>query len=162
MRQGLAGAQQVRQVTRLCAEEATPYVGEALRRLRTEVGNQAAVLGFVGAPFTLASYIVEGGSSSKYTHIKRLAFSAPDVLHALLGKLADNIADYVRFQVRGSEPNPPLTLFSATIQSQLSPKRPHGAAPAASQIELTCTDTCSWAVWPGIAWAAASLLAKRP
>ena len=74
-------------------------MGEALRRLRAEVGNQAAVLGFVGAPFTLASYIVEGGSSSKYTHIKRLAFSAPDVLHALLGKLADNIADYVRFQV---------------------------------------------------------------
>ena len=94
-----AGAQQVKQVTALCAEEATPYVGEALRRLRAEVGNQAAVLGFVGAPFTLASYIVEGGSSSKYTHIKRLAFSAPDVLHALLGKLADNIADYVRFQV---------------------------------------------------------------
>lgn len=86
------------QVTRLEAEEATPYVGDALRRLRAEVGNQAAVLGFVGAPFTLASYIVEGGSSKNYTHIKRLAFSQPDVLHALLKKLADNIADYVRYQ----------------------------------------------------------------
>jgi hypothetical protein len=97
----LAGAaQQVKQVTRLEAEEATPYIGEALRRLREEVGNQAAVLGFVGAPFTLASYIVEGGSSKNYTHIKRLAFGEPDVLHALLQKLADNVADYVRYQAR--------------------------------------------------------------
>lgn len=55
---------------------------------------------FVGAPFTLASYIVEGGSSKNYTHIKRLAFAQPDVLHALLSKLADNVADYVRYQVR--------------------------------------------------------------
>lgn len=54
---------------------------------------------FVGAPFTLASYIVEGGSSKNYTHIKRLAFAQPAVLHALLKKLADNVADYVRYQV---------------------------------------------------------------
>lgn len=85
-------------MTRLNAEEATPYVGEALRALRAEVGNQSAVLGFVGAPFTLASYIVEGGSSKNYTHIKRLAFGQPDVLHALLSKLAENVADYVRYQ----------------------------------------------------------------
>ncbi len=52
--------QQVDKVTPLVPEECVPYVGEALRRLRAEVGNQAAVLGFVGAPFTLATYIVEG------------------------------------------------------------------------------------------------------
>ena len=57
------------------------------------------MLGFVGAPFTLASYIVEGGSSKNYTHIKRLAFGDPDTLHALLSKLAENIATYVRYQV---------------------------------------------------------------
>ena len=64
-----------------------------------QVGAKSAVLGFVGAPWTLASYIVEGGSSKSYTHIKRLAFGQPGVLHALLGKLADNIAAYVRYQV---------------------------------------------------------------
>ena len=64
-----------------------------------QVGNASAVLGFVGAPFTLASYIVEGGSSKNYTHIKRLAFGQPEVLHALLAKLAENVADYVRYQV---------------------------------------------------------------
>ena len=77
-----------------------PFVGAALRQLRSEVGNQAAVLGFVGAPFTLASYIVEGGSSKNFANLKRMAFSAPETLHALNSKLAESIADYVRYQVR--------------------------------------------------------------
>lgn len=67
-----------------------------------QVGNEAAVLGFVGAPFTLATYIVEGGSSKNFAAIKRLAFGEPAVLHALLDKLADNVADYVRYQVRAA------------------------------------------------------------
>lgn len=64
-----------------------------------QVGNASTVLGFVGAPFTLASYIVEGGSSKNFAHIKKMAFSAPEVLHALNTKLAESIADYVRYQV---------------------------------------------------------------
>jgi hypothetical protein len=66
-------------VTPLVPEEAVPYVGEALRRLRAEVGGEAAVLGFVGAPFTLATYIVEGGMSKSYTHIKTLMYTQPQV-----------------------------------------------------------------------------------
>ena len=58
------------------------------------------MLGFVGAPFTLATYIVEGGSSKSFAAIKKMAFAEPAVLHALLEKLADNVADYVRYQVR--------------------------------------------------------------
>lgn len=61
------------------------------------------MLGFVGAPFTLASYIIEGGSSKSFSHIKKMAFATPEVLHALLDKLADNVADYVRYQVRIGE-----------------------------------------------------------
>lgn len=91
--------QQVQQVRKLDAHGSVPYVAEALTRLREEVGNQSTVLGFVGAPFTLATYIVEGGSSKNYTHIKRLMFTQPDVLHAFLKKMADNVADYVRYQV---------------------------------------------------------------
>ncbi len=87
------------QVTKLDAHGSVPYVAEALTRLREEVGNQSTVLGFVGAPFTLATYIVEGGSSKNYTHMKRLMFTQPEVLHAFLSKMADNIADYVRYQV---------------------------------------------------------------
>jgi uroporphyrinogen decarboxylase len=63
-----------------------------------QVGNASAVLGFVGAPFTLASYIVEGGSSKHFTVIKRMAFESPEILHSLLQKLAESVIIYVRYQ----------------------------------------------------------------
>ncbi|XP_052185767.1 uroporphyrinogen decarboxylase [Diospyros lotus] len=88
----------VDQVRIFVPEESVPYVGEALTILRKEVNNEAAILGFVGAPFTLASYVVEGGSSKHFTKIKQLAFSQPKVLHALLQKFATSMAKYVKFQ----------------------------------------------------------------
>lgn len=96
--------QQVKQVHSLVPEESTPFVGEALRQLREEIGNQSTVLGFVGAPFTLATYIVEGGSSKNFANIKRMAFTQPEILHALNTKLADMVADYVRYQARPVAP----------------------------------------------------------
>ena len=63
------------------------------------MGNEAAVLGFVGSPWTLAAYAVEGRTSKSYTHVKGMAFSEPEMLHSLLSKLADNIAIYVRYQI---------------------------------------------------------------
>lgn len=90
---------QVDAVTALEPEECVPFVGEALRRLREEVPEaEGTVLGFVGAPFTLATYIVEGGMSKNYTHIKALMFSKPDVLHGLLKKLADAVVTYIKYQ----------------------------------------------------------------
>lgn len=91
---------QVDAITPLVPEECVPFVGEALSQLRSEVGNQAAVLGFVGAPFTLATYIVEGGMSKHYTHIKKLMFTEPRVLHALLQKLADAVVTYIDYQAK--------------------------------------------------------------
>lgn len=88
----------VDEVREFVPEESVPYVGEALKILRAEVDNKAAVLGFVGAPFTLASYVVEGGSSKHFSKIKRLAFSEPEVLHALLQKFATSMANYVKYQ----------------------------------------------------------------
>ena len=89
---------QVKRVTPLTGEEATPYVGAALRALRSEVGNAAAVLGFVGAPFTLATYCVEGGTTSSYLNIKKMAFGEPAILHALLDRLTAGVIEYVRYQ----------------------------------------------------------------
>lgn len=80
-------------------QSTTPFVSQTLGDLRKEVGKDATVLGFVGAPYTLATYCIEGGSSKSYTQIKRMMFTEPELLHALLGKLADNIADYCNFQI---------------------------------------------------------------
>ncbi|HEY9763378.1 MAG TPA: uroporphyrinogen decarboxylase [Trichocoleus sp.] len=91
--------EQIEQVRTLDPEESLPYIRTILQTLRHEVGNEAAVLGFVGAPWTLAAYAVEGKGSKTYSVIKGMAFSEPDMLHTLLGKLADNIAAYVRYQI---------------------------------------------------------------
>eukprot|EP00741_Cyanophora_paradoxa_P020968 tig00021319_g20242.t1 len=90
---------QVDALTEFDPEKSMPFIKEILGQLRAEVGNQATVLGFVGAPWTLATYIVEGKTSKTYTRIKSMAFSEPAALHALLGKLADAIAVYCRYQI---------------------------------------------------------------
>lgn len=80
-------------------EAALPFIKTILQALRQEVGNESTVLGFVGAPWTLAAYAVEGKGSKTYSVIKNMAFSEPAILHQLLTKLADAIADYVRYQI---------------------------------------------------------------
>lgn len=75
------------------------FVGEVLTRLRENVGSAAAVLGFVGAPWTLAAYAVEGKSSKDYAVIKAMAFREPQLMHRLLGHFADSIATYVNYQI---------------------------------------------------------------
>ncbi|XP_020268923.1 uroporphyrinogen decarboxylase 1, chloroplastic [Asparagus officinalis] len=79
--------------------EKVNFVGESLRILRREVGDKAAVLGFVGAPWTIATYIVEGGTTRTYTTIKSMCYTAPEVLRALLSHLTQAIADYIIYQV---------------------------------------------------------------
>jgi uroporphyrinogen decarboxylase len=78
---------------------AAPFVAETLRILRDEVGPETAVLGFVGCPYTLATYLVEGKTSKEYLEIKKMAFSEPKLLHAILQNLADSIAEYALFQI---------------------------------------------------------------
>lgn len=90
---------QIDQLRSFEPEESMPFIRQILQALRQEVGNEAAVLGFVGAPWTLAAYAVEGKGSKTYSIIKGMAFSEPAILHDLLGKLADAIAIYVRYQI---------------------------------------------------------------
>lgn len=91
--------EQVDRLHPLEPEESLPFIREILQALRQEVGNRATVLGFVGAPWTLAAYAIEGKSSKDYTIIKSMAFNEPAMLHQFLGKLADSIATYVRYQI---------------------------------------------------------------
>ena len=78
---------------------AAPFVAEALQTLRKEVGPETAVLGFVGCPYTLATYMVEGKTSKEYLEIKKMAFNEPQLLHAILQNLADSIGDYALYQI---------------------------------------------------------------
>jgi uroporphyrinogen decarboxylase len=81
------------------AESDLGYVMEAIRLLRREL-NGTPLIGFCGAPFTVASYIIEGGSSREFLKTKMMMYSAPDVFHALMDKLADVFSDYLTAQIR--------------------------------------------------------------
>ncbi|MGF1479410.1 MAG: uroporphyrinogen decarboxylase [Cyanophyceae cyanobacterium] len=91
--------EQVDKLHPLEPEESLPFVRTILQSLRSEVGNRSAVLGFVGAPWTLAAYAVEGKGSKTYSNIKGMAFSDPKILHRLLSKFAEAIATYVCYQI---------------------------------------------------------------
>jgi uroporphyrinogen decarboxylase len=81
------------------AETDLGYVMEAIRILRPELMG-TPLIGFCGAPFTVASYIIEGGSSREFLKTKTMMYSTPEVWHALMGKLSPVLADYLVAQVR--------------------------------------------------------------
>ena len=81
------------------ARVALGYVGDALRLVRQQVGERHAVLGFSGAPFTLACYLVEGKGSRTFEHVKAMLYRTPDLMRALLDRLADAVIDYLQLQL---------------------------------------------------------------
>ncbi|GAA2381857.1 uroporphyrinogen decarboxylase [Dactylosporangium salmoneum] len=78
--------------------ESVGFVAEAIRLLLAELGD-TALIGFAGAPFTLASYLVEGGPSKHHTKTKALMYGAPDVWHALCDRLAGITRTFLQVQV---------------------------------------------------------------
>ncbi|MFN7244674.1 MAG: uroporphyrinogen decarboxylase family protein, partial [Dietzia cercidiphylli] len=74
-------------------------IGEAVRMVVAELDPEVALIGFAGAPFTLASYLIEGGPSRNHEHTKSLMYSRPDVWHALMSKLADLTTVFLRAQI---------------------------------------------------------------
>jgi uroporphyrinogen decarboxylase len=80
--------------------QSTPFVQEALQELRKAVSHtDTAVLGFVGCPYTLATYLVEGKSSKDYLLIKQMMLNEPQLLHAILQHLTTQIAQYAIYQI---------------------------------------------------------------
>lgn len=79
-------------------QETLSHVMEAIRLLRSELGN-TPLIGFCGAPFTVASYMIEGGASRDYKTTKLMMYSAPDVWHALMVKLSVALAEYLTAQI---------------------------------------------------------------
>ncbi len=75
------------------------YVPAAVRLIKRQLDGKAPLIGFAGSPWTLATYMVEGGSSRDFRRIKGLMFEQPQVLHELLDKLADAVAVYLNVQI---------------------------------------------------------------
>ncbi len=90
----LAGLNSIR------ADDDLGYVMNAVRTIRAELNGAVPLIGFSGSPWTLATYMVEGGSSKDFAQVKGMAYDKPELMHALLTLLADAVADYLGAQVR--------------------------------------------------------------
>jgi uroporphyrinogen decarboxylase len=75
------------------------YVMQAIRQIKTELDARVPLIGFAGAPFTLASYAIEGGHSSAFAHTKALMYGAPAAWHRFCELIAEVIGDYLVAQV---------------------------------------------------------------
>ena len=91
---------QISQLRELNPSESLGFVGEVLKSLRRDINEDSTLLGFVGAPWTLAAYVVEGKSSKNYSIIKAMAFREPNMLHKLLDHFAISIGEYLKFQIK--------------------------------------------------------------
>jgi uroporphyrinogen decarboxylase len=80
-------------------QETLAFVFETVRRVRAALADRIPLIGFAGAPFTVASYLVEGGASRDYLETKRLMYSDPAAWHALLALLARTTARYLNGQI---------------------------------------------------------------
>jgi uroporphyrinogen decarboxylase len=89
----------VDRVVELESMEALWYVPETVRQTRLAIPLEIPIIGFAGAPFTLASYMIEGGSSRQYWQTKQMMYRHPDAWHRLMGKLSRSVTRYLIAQV---------------------------------------------------------------
>jgi len=80
-------------------EKDLTYVTDAVRTIRKELNGRVPLIGFSGSPWTLATYMVEGGSSKDFRHIKAMMYDTPEIMHQLLDVLADSVTEYLNAQI---------------------------------------------------------------
>jgi uroporphyrinogen decarboxylase len=81
------------------AIEHTPYIADTVRCINEGLPNDIALIGFAGAPFTLASYAIEGKGSRNYVYVKKMMYEAPELWHELMTKLTGQLASYLQLQI---------------------------------------------------------------
>jgi len=85
-------------------EDELRYVMDAVATIRRALDGRVPLIGFSGSPWTLATYMVEGGSTKNFAQTKAMMFDRPELMHALLGKVADTVIAYLNSQVaRGAQ-----------------------------------------------------------
>ena len=80
--------------------EDLPYVTDAVSLIRKELNGRVPLIGFSGSPWTLATYMVEGGSSKDFRHLKAMIYDQPELAHELLSKLAESVTEYLNAQIK--------------------------------------------------------------
>ena len=91
---------------------------EAIKRIRRELDGKTPLIGFAGAPFTLASYLIEGGKSSQFAKTKRMMYGEPELWGQLMTKLSEVIRRYLHAQIDAGAQA--VQLFDSWV-GQLSP-----------------------------------------
>ncbi len=86
-------------LNKIVAADDLGYVMNAVRTIRGALCGSVPLIGFTGSPWTLATYMVEGGASKDFRNVKAMAYDKPELMHALLALLADAVADYLTAQV---------------------------------------------------------------
>ncbi len=76
-------------------EQSCSFVYETITEIKSRVNNEVPVLGFAGAPWTLASYMIEGGGSKEFAQIKKFMYQEPQSMHDMLEKLSETISNYL-------------------------------------------------------------------
>jgi uroporphyrinogen decarboxylase len=81
-------------------DEEMGFVMETIRILCSELKERVPLIGFSGAPFTTATYMIEGGSSKNFLHTKRMMFEAPDIYKELMKRVTATVTEYLKAQIR--------------------------------------------------------------
>jgi uroporphyrinogen decarboxylase len=92
--------EQIETLSGFSPEQHVPYVLQAVRQIKQQLGEKLPLIGFSGAPFTLASYLIEGSPSRDFTRTKKLMYDQPDLWKLLLSKLSQIVATYLHAQIR--------------------------------------------------------------
>jgi uroporphyrinogen decarboxylase len=95
----IKSAADVQQLKRPDPATSLAYVMDAVALIRKTLDGDVPLIGFSGSPWTLATYMVEGGSSKAFAKIKRMIYGDPQTAHLLLDKLADAVIDYLNAQI---------------------------------------------------------------
>ena len=93
-------AADIDRVTPLTNMQSLEFVPETVRQTRAAISKDKPVIGFAGAPFTLASYMIEGGGSRNYLHTKAMMFGDPSAFSTLMSKLVDSLIVYLNAQIQ--------------------------------------------------------------
>ena len=96
----LTDARSIQNLPRIDVNTDLQYVMNAVSSIKKALNGRVPLIGFSGSPWTLATYMIEGGSSKDFREAKKLMYGQPEVMHQLLDHLADSVIDYLNGQIR--------------------------------------------------------------